>query len=66
MTACAFRSRLYYGVSMSGNTNITSVRLTEEQAKALDEIGKREDRSRSWLIRKAIDEFIERHRKAEK
>lgn len=52
---------------MSGaKQHATSIRLTDEQAKALDEIGKREDRSRSWLIRKAIDEFIERHRKGSK
>lgn len=44
----------------------TSIRLTEEQAQALDEIGEREDRDRSWLIRKAIDEFIAKHRRAEK
>lgn len=44
----------------------TSIRLTAAQEKALDEIGKREDRDRSWLIRKAIDEYIERHQKAEK
>ncbi|MGI5223605.1 ribbon-helix-helix domain-containing protein [Actinoallomurus sp. CA-142502] len=41
--------------------NPTSVRLTPEQEKALEEIGEREDRSQSWLIRRAIDEFIERH-----
>ena len=40
---------------------VTSVRLSEEQAKALDRIGRREDRSRSWLIRRAVDEFIERN-----
>lgn len=45
---------------------VTSVRLSEAQTKALDAIGKRDDRSRSWLIRKAVDEFIERHRQDEK
>ncbi|WP_433465795.1 ribbon-helix-helix protein, CopG family [Spirillospora sp. CA-128828] len=44
----------------------TSIRLTAAQEQALDEIGKQEDRDRSWLIRKAVDEFIERHREAEK
>jgi predicted transcriptional regulator len=39
----------------------TSFRLSEAQADALDKIGKRDERSRSWLIRKAIDEYIERH-----
>lgn len=48
-----------YDVVMSDRA--TSVRLTEEQAQALGEIGRREERSRSWLIRRAIDEFIGRH-----
>jgi predicted transcriptional regulator len=39
----------------------TSIRLSEAQTDALAMIGKRDDRSRSWLIRRAIDEFIERH-----
>jgi predicted transcriptional regulator len=43
--------------------NPRSVRLSPEQEQALAEIGKREDRSRSWLIRRAVDEFIERHRR---
>ncbi|WP_455432969.1 CopG family ribbon-helix-helix protein [Streptosporangium soli] len=40
----------------------TSVRLSDAQKQALDAIGEREDRSRSWLISKAIDEYIGRHR----
>ncbi|HEX4818204.1 MAG TPA: ribbon-helix-helix domain-containing protein [Nonomuraea sp.] len=43
---------------------VTSVRLSEEQTRALDEIGEREERSRSWLISKAVDEFIARRRQA--
>jgi predicted transcriptional regulator len=43
---------------------ITSVRLTEQQVKALEKIGKHEDRSVSWLIRKAIDELIKRTEKS--
>lgn len=39
----------------------TTIRLTDRQAEALDEIGKRDDRSRSWLIRNAIDEYIQRN-----
>ncbi len=58
------RSRLYYDVVMTDT--VTSVRLTAEQTEALDAIGKRDDRSRSWLIRKAVDEYIERHREDEK
>lgn len=45
---------------------VTSVRLSETQAEALDAIGERDERSRSWLIRKAVDEFIERHRQGQK
>lgn len=58
------RSHMYYGVVMTDT--VTSVRLTAEQTEALDAIGARDDRSRSWLIRKAVDEYIERHREGEK
>ncbi len=44
---------------------VTSVRLSDEQTQALDAIGVREDRSRSWLISRAIDEYIARHRAGE-
>jgi predicted transcriptional regulator len=37
---------------------LTAVRLDPQQLKALEKVGKREDRSVSWLIRKAIDEFL--------
>jgi predicted transcriptional regulator len=46
---------------MSVSDTSVSIRLTEEQTRVLDEIGKRDDRSRSWLIRRAVDEYIERH-----
>ncbi|KAB8196224.1 ribbon-helix-helix protein, CopG family [Nonomuraea phyllanthi] len=39
---------------------VTSVRLSDEQTRALDSIAEREERSRSWLISKAVDEFIAR------
>lgn len=39
---------------------VTSVRLSDEQTRDLDVIAEREERSRSWLISKAIDEFIAR------
>jgi predicted transcriptional regulator len=41
-------------------THFTGLRLKPEQIKALQKISQREDRLVSWLIRKAIDEFIER------
>ncbi|WP_219549985.1 CopG family ribbon-helix-helix protein [Nonomuraea harbinensis] len=43
----------------------TTVRLTDEQKAGLDAIGEREDRSRSWLISKAVDEYIARHLRSE-
>lgn len=36
-------------------------RLEPAQVEALDAIGERQDRSRSWLVRKAVEEFIERN-----
>jgi predicted transcriptional regulator len=39
---------------------LTAIRLDPDQLKALSKIGQREDRPISWLIRKAIDEFLER------
>jgi predicted transcriptional regulator len=41
---------------------LTTVRLTAEQMKHLERIGAREDRSISWLIRKAVDELIRKDR----
>jgi predicted transcriptional regulator len=38
----------------------TSVRLSEEQSDALAKIAERDERTQSWLISKAIDEYIER------
>jgi predicted transcriptional regulator len=43
---------------------VTTIRLDPAQKAALDVIGERLDRSRSWLLRKAVDEFVERHTKA--
>jgi hypothetical protein len=37
---------------------ITSVRLKPEQLKKLEKISAREDLPVSWLVRKAIDEFL--------
>jgi predicted transcriptional regulator len=48
---------------MADKENVTTVRLTDTQTKALEQIGKRDDRSVSWLIRKAIDELIQRDKK---
>ena len=40
---------------------VTTIRLTEDQREALDKIAQREDRSRSWVISRAIDEYLERN-----
>lgn len=40
-----------------------SLRIKEQQLRKLAEIGKQQDRPVSWLIRKAVDDFIERQRK---
>jgi predicted transcriptional regulator len=39
---------------------LTAVRLKPEQVKKLEKIAFREDVPVSWLIRKAIDEFLKR------
>jgi predicted transcriptional regulator len=39
---------------------LIAVRLKPEQVKKLEKIAAREDFSVSWLIRKAIDEFLKR------
>jgi len=39
---------------------LTAIRLKPEQVKKLQKIAVREDVPVSWLIRKAIDEFLKR------
>jgi len=39
---------------------LTTVRLTAEQTRNLERIGARDDRSISWLIRKAVDDLVRR------
>lgn len=39
-----------------------TVRLDEEAVAFLDKLGEVEDRDRSYLVRKAVANFIERHR----
>jgi len=41
---------------------LTAVRLKPEQLKKLEKIAVREDLPVSWLIRKAIDEFLKRRK----
>jgi len=39
---------------------LTAIRLKPEQLQKLEKIAVREDVAVSWLIRKAIDEFLKR------
>jgi Ribbon-helix-helix domain len=41
---------------------LTAIRLKLEQVEKLEKISVREDMHVSWLIRKAIDEFLKRQR----
>jgi predicted transcriptional regulator len=47
-----------YGV----RKKLTAVRLKPEQLKKLEKISVREDLPISWLIRRAIDEFLKRQK----
>jgi predicted transcriptional regulator len=42
-------------------TSNYSLRLDTDQRSKLEEIARRKDRDLSYVIRKAIDEYIERH-----
>ena len=42
--------------------SITSIRLKPDQIKKLEKISAREDLPVSWLIRKAIDEFLKQQK----
>jgi predicted transcriptional regulator len=41
---------------------LTAIRLKPEQVKKLERLAVREDVPISWLIRKAIDEFLKRRK----
>jgi len=47
--------------SKTALTKLTGIRTSPEQWERLEQIGAKLDRPVSWLIRKAIDEFIERN-----
>jgi predicted transcriptional regulator len=44
-------------------TEVRTVRLEKPLLKRLEEIAEQEDRSVSYLLRKAIEEFVDRHTK---
>lgn len=41
--------------------DVTKVRLPTELVERLDDLGAERDRSRSYLIRKAVEEYLARH-----
>ncbi len=47
-------------------TPIRHVRMPDELGKALERIGEELDRTPGWLIRKAAEEYIERHKAAKR
>jgi predicted transcriptional regulator len=42
-------------------TRMVCTRFSPQTLAALERMGKAQDRSISWLVRKATDEFVERH-----
>lgn len=40
-------------------TKITTIILTQEQNEKLVELSKKEERGKSWFIRKALDRYLE-------
>lgn len=47
---------------MASQAGVFSVRLPADRQKELDTLGKVLERPRSWLLNKAIEEFLEVHR----
>ena len=45
--------------------SVTSLRLKEELEAPLDELSSRLQRSRNWLINKAVEDFIARETEAQ-
>jgi len=48
------------------NTPIRHFRVEDELWEALGRIGKELDRPHSWLIRKAVEEYVDRYKAAKK
>ena len=48
-------------LSYKGGLMLTGISITDAQAEKLGKIGERLERTRSWLIRKAIDEYLRRY-----
>ena len=45
----------------SNNTVVTTIRIPKELRDALDSIGKRDDRSLNYIIKNALQEYVENH-----
>jgi predicted transcriptional regulator len=45
-------------------TKLTAIRLDSKQLAELERIAKREDRAVSYIIRKAIDEYIRKDKRS--
>ena len=58
---CLTRYTVYHTRRMA--KTLTAIRLEPKQLAELGKIAKREDRVVSYLIRKAIDEYVARHKK---
>jgi predicted transcriptional regulator len=50
----------------TGDYKVTTVRLLADQLDELTKIAEREDRSVNWIIRQAIAEYLENHKKGKK
>jgi hypothetical protein len=60
-TLCFVSGRSSPGTEPMALTQNYSLRLDAGQRSKLEEIARRKDRDLSYVIRKAIDEYIERH-----
>lgn len=49
-------------IAKTGDTRMVCTRFSSETLAALEAMGKAQDRSISWLVRKAADEYVERHK----
>jgi predicted DNA-binding protein len=55
-------SRWYDTVRMDNKDKQLGVRMPSETVETLAKIGKKLDRPIAWVIRAAVDEYIERHK----
>jgi predicted transcriptional regulator len=46
---------------MANKDKMSAIRLETDQYEQLQKLGEQQDRPVSWLIRKAVEEFLQRH-----